>query len=112
MSWISSKETSRDYCYRYFFPLEKAHEGYICAQLYAGKASTFAKIYGIKRTEQKPETLQDFIRQWRAFSGLISDSAGLDTSKAFKTFSGITTSRIYSLNPITNIIVMLKGRSK
>ena len=31
-----------------------------------------------------PETLQDFIRQWEVPTGLFSDSAVLETSKAVK----------------------------
>lgn len=44
-----------------FFSSEKALGGYTCAQLYVGKLSTFTAIYGMKRGEQMPETLQDFI---------------------------------------------------
>ena len=67
-----------------FFSSEKALGGFSCAQLYVRKTSTFCEIYGMKRAEQMPETLQDFIRQWGAPSGLFSDSAVLETSKAVK----------------------------
>lgn len=46
-----------------FFLSEKALGGYICAQLYVGKESTFTEIYGMKTKNQMPQTLQDFIRQ-------------------------------------------------
>ena len=67
-----------------FFSSDKALGGYTCAQLYVGKSSNFTKVFGMKRPEQMPETLQDFIRQWGAPSGLFSDSAILETSKAIK----------------------------
>ena len=67
-----------------FFSSEKALGGYTCAQLYVGKSSNFTEVYGMKRTEQMTETLQDFIRQWGAPSGLFSDSAILETSKVVK----------------------------
>lgn len=67
-----------------FFSSEKALGGYTCAQLYVGKESTFTEIYGMKSKNQMPETLQDFIRQWGAPSGLMSDSAKVETSKQIK----------------------------
>ncbi|HEY9706867.1 MAG TPA: hypothetical protein V6D48_01550 [Oculatellaceae cyanobacterium] len=44
-----------------FFSSEKALGGFICAQLFVGKSSTFTEIYGMKDKSQMPETLQDFI---------------------------------------------------
>jgi len=67
-----------------FFSSEKALGGYTCAQLYVGKEITFTEIYGMKTENQMPQTLQDFIRQWGAPSGLMSDSAKLETSKQIK----------------------------
>ncbi|HEY9708217.1 MAG TPA: hypothetical protein V6D48_08435 [Oculatellaceae cyanobacterium] len=67
-----------------FFSSEKALGGITCAQLYVGKESTFTEIYGMKTKNQMPETLQDFIRQWGAPSGLMSDSAKVETSKQIK----------------------------
>ena len=67
-----------------FFSSEKALGGYTCAQLYVGKESTFTEIYGMKTENQMPQTLQDFIRQWGAPSGLMSDSAKVETSKQIK----------------------------
>src|SRR5688500_15736385 len=67
-----------------FFSSEKALGGFTMAQLYVGKTSTFCKIYGMKSKNQFSETLQDFIRQWGAPSGLMSDSAKDETSKAVK----------------------------
>jgi hypothetical protein len=64
-----------------FFSSEKALGGYTMAQLYVGKTSTFTKIFGMKRKSQMSETLQDFIRQWGAPNGLMSDSAQEETSK-------------------------------
>ena len=67
-----------------FFSSEKALGGYTCAQIYVGKKSTFTEIYGMKQENQMPDTLKDFIRQWGAPSGLFSDSAKVETSKAIK----------------------------
>ena len=67
-----------------FFSSEKALGGYTMAQLYVGKTSTFCEVFGMKSENQFPETLQDFIRQWGAPSGLLSDSAKVETSKAVK----------------------------
>ena len=47
-----------------FFSSDMALGGYTCAQLYVGETLTFTKIYGMKRADQMPDTLQDFIRQW------------------------------------------------
>jgi len=67
-----------------FYSSEKALGGYTCAQLYVGKTSTFTEIFGMKSENQMPETLQDFIRQWGAPSGLLSDNAKAETSKVVK----------------------------
>src|SRR5687768_12078810 len=64
-----------------FFSSEKALGGYTMAQLYVGKTSTFTEIFGMKRKSQMPETLQDFIRQWGAPTGLMSDNAKEEASK-------------------------------
>jgi hypothetical protein len=67
-----------------FFSSEKALGGFTMAQLYVGKTSTFCEVYGMKSKNQFSETLQDFIRQWGAPSGLMSDSAKVETFKAVK----------------------------
>ena len=67
-----------------FFSSEKALGGYTMAQLYIDKTSTFTEIFGMKRKSQMSETPQDFIRQWGAPSGLMLDSAKIETSKAVK----------------------------
>ena len=67
-----------------FFSSEKALGGFMCAQLYVGKTSTFTVIYGMKSETQMPETLQDFIRQFGAPTGLYSDNAKVETGKAIK----------------------------
>ena len=65
-------------------PIEKAFGEYTCAQLYVGKESTFTEIYGMKTKNQMPDTLQDFIRQWRAPSELMSNSVQVKTFKQIK----------------------------
>ena len=67
-----------------FYSSEKALGGYTCAQLYVGKTSTFTEICGMKQENQMADTLQDFIRQWGAPCGLLSDNAKAETSKAIK----------------------------
>ena len=81
---LNVKRLKETYATDTFFSSEKALGGYTCAQLYVGKESTFTEIYGMKTKNQMPETLKDFIRQWGAPSGLMSDSAKVETSKAIK----------------------------
>jgi hypothetical protein len=67
-----------------FFSSEKALGGITCAQLYVGKTSTFTVIFGMRSENQMPETLQDFIQTYGAPTGLFSDNAKVETSKAIK----------------------------
>src|SRR5687767_3814857 len=67
-----------------FFSSVKALGGFNMAQLYVGKTSTFTEFYGMKTENQMSETLQDFIRQWGAPSGLLLDGAKAETSKVVK----------------------------
>ena len=67
-----------------FFSSEKALGGFTMAQLYVGKTSIFTEVYGMRTENQMAETLQDFIRQWGAPSGLLLDSARSETSKVVK----------------------------
>src|SRR5687767_5962616 len=63
-----------------FYSSEKAKGEFTCALLYVGKLSTFVEIFGTKSESQMPETLLDFVRQWRVSSRLLSDSAKAETS--------------------------------
>ena len=67
-----------------FFSPDKKLGEYTCDQIYVGKTLTFTKIYGMKRSEQMPDTLQDFIQQCRTSSGLFLDLVIMETSKAVK----------------------------
>ena len=95
-----------------FFSSEKALGGYTMAQLYVGKTSTFTEIFGMKRKSQMSETLQDFIRQWGAPSGLMSDNAQEQTSKIVTNILCMYNIKDMQSEQTTNIKTMLKGGSK
>jgi len=78
---LNAKRLNEVFATDTFFSSEKALGGYTMAQLYVGKTSTFTEIFGMKRKSQMSETLQDFIRQWGAPTGLMPDNAKEETSK-------------------------------
>ncbi|MGH3055873.1 MAG: hypothetical protein ACRDL7_12945, partial [Gaiellaceae bacterium] len=65
-----------------FFASTPALGGVKMVQLYVGKTSYFTAIYGMHRETQMPSTLQTFIREWGAPSGLLSDNAKVETESA------------------------------
>eukprot|EP00957_Ditylum_brightwellii_P010596 802564-Ditylum_brightwellii.AAC.1 len=66
------------------FSNAKAHDGSTCVQLYCGRKSLLADIFGMKTELQRPGTLMDFIHKWGAMKGLFSDNAKAQTSMAIK----------------------------
>jgi hypothetical protein len=65
-----------------FFSSEKALGGATCAQIYVGKTSHLTVVFAMKTESQMADTLQDFIRQWGAPNGLLSDNSKTQTGAA------------------------------
>ena len=67
-----------------FFSNTKALDGSTCAQLFVGRKSMLTDIFGMKTESQMPGALMDFIRKWGAGTGLFSDNAKSETSRAVR----------------------------
>jgi hypothetical protein len=58
--------------------------GVTAAQIFVGRESLVADVYGLKTDKEFVNTLEDNIQEWGAMDKLISDCAKAETSECVK----------------------------
>ena len=83
-------------------------DGSTMAQFFCGRDTLVCDAYGIKSTKQFINTLSDNIRKRGAMDTLISDEANMRSPSESLISFALSSSKIISLNLITNIRIRLK----